>query len=43
MKFEIYNSPISSISTVVDIIDRTSVEIVKKGLPKLLDRLGEVK
>lgn len=25
------------------VVDRASVEIVKKGLPKLLDRLGEVK
>jgi len=25
------------------VVERASVEIVKKGLPKLLDRLGEVK
>ena len=30
--------------TVIErVVDRTSTEIVKKGLPKLLDRLGEVK
>ena len=25
------------------VVDRASVEIVKKGLPKLLDRLGDIK
>ena len=30
--------------TVIErVVERASVEIVKKGLPKLLDRLGEVK
>jgi Cys-tRNA synthase (O-phospho-L-seryl-tRNA:Cys-tRNA synthase) len=30
--------------TVIErVVDRASTEIVKKGLPKLLDRLGEVK
>jgi hypothetical protein len=30
-------------SIIERVVDRASVEIVKKGLPKLLDRLGEVK
>jgi hypothetical protein len=30
-------------SVIERVVDRASVEIVKKGLPKLLDRLGEVK
>jgi len=30
--------------TVIErVVDRASTEIVKKGLPKLLDRLGEIK
>ena len=30
-------------SVIERVVDRATVEIVKKGLPKLLDRLGEVK
>ena len=30
-------------SVIERVIDRASVEIVKKGLPKLLDRLGDIK
>lgn len=30
-------------SVIERVVDRASVEIVKKGLPKLLERLGEVK
>jgi len=29
-------------SIIERVVDRASVEIVKKGLPKLLDRLGDV-